>query len=327
MDLSIIIVHYKTPLLLLECVRSINKNTVELDLEVIIVDNDSQDNSESLIKDEFKYCKWVNSGYNAGFARANNTGIKTAKGEYILLLNPDTYIKGDFLKNMLYFYKKKDEGGKLGLLGCRIVSSIDGYLLVGSGIGFPSIKKYIKANPIYIYLTRNFAANKNKYDPQTKHYQNHEIDFVSGACVMIKKSKIVNQNLYLDEDFFLYSEDVEWSYRVKQKGFYNYFCASLEVYHVNSASTKALDSKQAQMQISEYLYYYKTLNGFGYFLLGKIIQFNFYLSKKLLQRKKESSKLITIEKEEFTFQKYFTLIPTIYKRKIDGGKNYLRYAE
>lgn len=160
MQLSIIIVHYKTPQLLLECVKSIYSNTTNVDFEVMIVDNDSQDNSEDLIKQHFKNTVWINSGYNAGFARANNTGIRAAKGEYILLLNPDSFIKDDFLKNMLYFYQRKDTDGKLGLLGCRVISSIDGSLQVGSGLGFSSFKKHIKANPIYIYLTRNFVSKK-----------------------------------------------------------------------------------------------------------------------------------------------------------------------
>lgn len=293
----------------------------------MIVDNDSQDNSEDLIKQHFKNTVWINSGYNAGFARANNTGIRAAKGEYILLLNPDSFIKDDFLKNMLYFYQRKDTDGKLGLLGCRVISSIDGSLQVGSGLGFSSFKKHIKANPIYIYLTRNFVSKKKIYNPDTMHYKNHEIDFVSGACVMVKKSKIVEYNLFLDEDFFLYYEDVEWSYRVKNCGFRNYFCADLEVYHVNSASTGTSQTKNYQIQLSEYLYYYKTLNSLSYDILGYIIKFNYFLIKKLLKRKNELEMLANISKEEMVFQKYFTAITNMYNKKGSGEKKQLIYAE
>ncbi len=201
MELSVIIVHYKTPQLLLDCVSSLWEFSDGVKLEVVIVDNDSTDDSEKRILNTFPQTKWIQSGYNAGFARANNLGIRNSTGEYILLLNPDTFIKEGFLEKMLANYKQLSQTQPLGLLGCRIISSVDGSLLVGTGRGFPGLSKYVKANPLVIKFFPTYVRKK-KYTAQDMHYQNHEADFISGACVMIKKSKIEQHNLYLDEDFF-----------------------------------------------------------------------------------------------------------------------------
>lgn len=327
MTLSIIIVNYKTPILLLECVKSIYTDTTLTDFEVIVVDNNSKDNSEELLKTNFKDVRWINLSYNSGFAYGNNIGIQAAKGDYICLLNPDSYVQNNFFKKLLGFYYKKDESGDLGLLSCRIISSNDKQLLIGSGIGFPSIQKHIKANPIYIYLTRRFNTKRPQYQAKTMHYKNHNIDFVSGACVMIKKSKVIEKDLMLDEDFFLYFEDVEWSYRVKKCGYHNYFFSDIELYHVNAASTSLSLNRNFQIQISEYLYLYKTHRLATYYLIGLLIQFNYSLSKMLFKRKKEQQKLIHLQEEEIVFRKYFKQIPEKYNKPSPNNKRHLIYAE
>jgi GT2 family glycosyltransferase len=139
--ISIIIVNYKTPQLLLECVRSIVDTTKELSYEIVIVDNHSEDESEILIATNFPNVKWINSGYNAGFARANNLGIKKSTGEFIFLLNPDTILSYDYLARMINYHELLSKKEKVGLLTARILSSVDNSLLVGTGIGFAGIKK------------------------------------------------------------------------------------------------------------------------------------------------------------------------------------------
>jgi GT2 family glycosyltransferase len=325
-EISIIIVHYKTPKLLLECVYSLWNNKDSSSFEVIVVDNDSKDESKSLILNSFPQTKWIHAGYNSGFARGNNLGIRNASGEYILLLNPDSFIKDDFLINFLHIYKNKDAKHTLGLLGCRIISSIDQSLLVGTGIGFPSIMKYVKANPLVIKLFPSFLNNK-KYKPEEMHYKNHEVDFVSGACVMIKRTKIDQYQLYLDEDFFLYYEDVEWSFRVKQKGLQNYFTSEVEVYHENSASTAKNSSRNNIILVSEILFYFKTISRFNWYFFKQLVRFNFYLNRLLLKRKNQNE-LLDQEIEHFEIRKkYFTRIEKEFKRKPCSAQNFLTYVE
>jgi GT2 family glycosyltransferase len=323
--LSIIIVHYKTPALLEKCVASIFATTPSDLVEVIVVDNNSKDDSKGLILQEFPQVQWSDSGYNAGFARANNSGIRMAKGEYIVLLNPDTYVTEYFFKKWLEKYKEMDQNHQLGLLGCRIISSVDNSLLVGTGRGFPSWKKYLNANPVYVKFAKKRPLKK--YDAQEMHYQNHEADFMSGACVMIKKSKIEQHNLYLDEDFFLYSEDVEWSFRVKKKGYFNYFCADVEVFHVNSASTGQSDNKKKIMFVSELLYLYKTHTKLQFWLFQWLFRFNFLLNKWLLTRSGELDKLEIEKMYKSVFDKFLPRIKKGYKRIPSSAKEYVRYLE
>ena len=250
-------------------------------------------------------------------------GVHQATGEYLLLLNPDSEVNEGFLKKLLDFYKANDMHNELGLLGCRIINPADQSLLIGSGKGFPSISKEIKANPLFIFLTRSVYKGKpRKYNPYIMHYQNHEIDFVSGACVMIKRKKIIKDNLFLDEDFFLYSEDVEWAYRVQKTGYKNYFCSEVEVYHVNSASTGFAKSKFFQMQISNYLFYLKAYGLFRYLLFGSILFLNFASNLFLLK----GAKKYNDEKDHYVvFKKYFFSILKRFYWSSEKIRSYLKY--
>jgi GT2 family glycosyltransferase len=325
-EISIIIVHYKTPQLLLDCVRSLRENSDGIKLEVVVVDNDSKDESEQLILNAFPQTNWIQSGYNAGFARANNLGIRNSTGEYILLLNPDTFIKEGFLDKMLANYKELSNKENLGLLGCRIISSIDGSLLVGTGRGFQGLSKYLKANPLVIKLLPKYVVKKN-YIAEKMHYKNHEVDFVSGACVMIERQKIENYKLYLDEDFFLYYEDLEWSFRAKKSGLTNYFIAETEVFHVNSASTEANPVKNNIILTSEFLYLYKTLSSFQFWLLKHLLFVNFTLNTFFLKRRNQED-LLTQEKENRSqVANILARIEKDYLKKPSSAKNYLKYAK
>src|SRR5690606_19446768 len=120
---------------------------------------------------------------------------------------------------------------RTGLMSCRIVSSKDGKLQVGSGQGYPSLSGLIATNPVYILWSRMFGRDTSRgYDPRSMHSQNHDVDHVSGACTLFHRQRLLSKGLLLDEDFFLYSEDKEWSYRVKMThGLRNHFCGSLEI--------------------------------------------------------------------------------------------------
>ena len=327
MDISIIIVSYKTPELVLGCIRSIFESAPSLKFEIIVVDNANHDGTKALIFDHFQEIVWIDAGYNAGFARANNLGIKRAKGEHILALNPDTTIKPPFLDDFISFYKAKniELKSKLGFLTCRIVSSLDQTLQVGSGKKFVGFKKEIAKNPIFIYLNRIINVTENSYDPAVSHFTNHEVDFVSGACFIIEKSKIHASKLYFDEDFFLYYEDLELSYRSRKLDFRNYFCGDLEIFHVNSASTSKITDKNYQINISEYLFYFKRFNRIAYFLMGYLIWFNFLLNRFLLKRKNETELLIALSKEEAIFKKYYFQIPDVYGKNGRKKTDYLKY--
>jgi len=329
MHVSVIIVHYKTPQLLLECVSSIIDTTKDINYEIIIVDNNSEDESETLIKTNYSQVKWINSGYNAGFARANNIGIRAAEGEYVFLLNPDALLTNDYLTKMIMHYQELSVSSPVGLLTSRILSSIDNSLLVGTGIGFSGIRKELEKNPFVIKWTQLFKQKMidNAYNAEQMHLKNHEVDFVSGACTLIKKDTLLNLNLYLDEDFFLYWEDVEWSFRVKKNGLKNFFFAGAEIFHVNSASTSKSKNWNAQIRISEFLFYSKRYNYLNFHLLGLLIRFNYFLNTLLLKRKKNEVLASELNFDQTLFNEYFYSTSKRTNKEKSNNHSYLKYVE
>jgi GT2 family glycosyltransferase len=326
---SIVIVHYKTPQLLVECVRSILDTTTDLSYEIVIVDNNSEDESEILIATNFPHVKWINTGYNAGFARANNVGIRETSGEYVFLLNPDALVTTDYLLKIVNHYKQLSATSPVGLLTSRILSSIDNSLLVGTGIGFKGIKKEFSKNPIMLKWGQLFKRKQKtiSYNAAQMHYTNHEVDFVSGACALIKRSTLEKMNLYLDEDFFLYWEDVEWSFRVKTKGLNNFFFADAEIFHVNSASTGKSNHRNAQVRISEFLYYAKRYKKLTFHLLGLLIRINYFLNSLLLKRNKDEISLAELNFDKLLFKQYFYQVHKLYRKKNTLERPYLKYGE
>lgn len=326
MKLSIIIVGYNTKNFILDCLNSIYNINHNVELETIIVDNDSTDNSEAIITKSYPQVKWINMGYNSGFSRANNAGIKKAGGEFILILNPDTIVKEGFFQKFISFYEKNDKSLNLGLLGCRI-KTIDGKeLLVGSKRGFPSIAKQILVNPILYKLNNIFKFIKpNNYNAYKMHLKNHEVDYLSGACLLIQKEKLTNNNLIMDEDFFLYSEDIDWSYRIQKAGFTNYFCAEIEVYHINSGSTDSMeDRKFLQIMLSRLLLIHKSYGTFYFLLYCWLVRFN-NTTRRIFKKfgvdvadNKEHDLMYMVVKQKFNH---------VWKNYVKGKSNgnYLKY--
>ena len=326
---SIVIVHYKTPQLLVECVRSIIDTTTDISYEIVIVDNNSEDESEILIATNFPHVKWINTGYNAGFARANNVGIRETSGEYVFLLNPDALVTNDYLLKLVSHYQQLAATLPVGLLTSRILSSIDNSLLVGTGIGFKGIRKEWAKNPIILKLGQLFNRKQKtiSYNAAQMHYTNHEVDFVSGACTLIKRSTLENLNLYMDEDFFLYWEDVEWSFRAKKNGLKNFFFSDVEIFHVNSASTGSLINRTAQVRISEFLFYTKRYNKLSFHLLGILMRFNYFLTSQLLKRSKDEASLAELNVDKLLFKQYFYQAYEQYCKKNKNERPYLKYVE
>ncbi len=326
---SIVIVHYKTPQLLVECVRSIIDTTTDISYEIVIIDNNSEDESEILIATNFPHVKWINTGYNAGFARANNRGIRETNGEYVFLLNPDALVTTDYLSKLVSHYQQLAATLPVGLLTSRILSSVDNSLLVGTGIGFKGIKKEFSKNPIMLKWGQLFNRKQKtiSYNAAQMHYTNHEVDFVSGACALIKRSTLEKMNLYLDEDFFLYWEDVEWSFRVKTKGLNNYFFADAEIFHVNSASTGKSNHRNAQVRISEFLYYAKRYNKLTFYLLGLLTRMNYFFNSLLLKRNMDEISLAELNFDKLLFKQYYYQVHKLYRKKNTLERPYLKYGE
>lgn len=335
-DISIIIVNYKTPQLLYNCIGSIEKNITALKIEIIVVDNDSQDGSENLIKINYPNVLWINMGYNSGFARANNAGIHIAKGEYILLLNSDTVIINDCLVESLDYYKNLEKQNiKVGLLGCKM-KDLNEQVLFNSNNYFPGLKKIIISNPVYIWFNRKKqGSSENNIAERIRiHCTNHESAWIGFAFAICKRRIIEDEKFYLDEDFFMYGEDVELCYRMAKKGYKHFFFSEAEIYHVNCGSSVSGGWRSSQITVSEWMYIYKT-RGYLYFkfYIG-MINLNLFMDKVLYlisaSYKKKNGEEREILKND---QQHLKMLVRQYARRIykeykvipSSSKTFLKY--
>ncbi|MCD1259511.1 glycosyltransferase family 2 protein [Paenibacillus athensensis] len=233
MDISILIVSFNTRKLTLECLQSVYASQTEYEFEVTVIDNDSSDDSVSQIRKHFPQVRVIANRQNVGFAKANNQGIALANGRYVLLLNSDTTVEADTLQKMTDFM---EEHPHAGAGGCR-VDLPDGSLDKACKRGFPTPS----ASFYYAFgIARLFprVPRFNQYqlgylDPQ----QTHKIDCLVGAFMLVRKA-VIDQIGPLDEQFFMYGEDIDWCYRIKQAGWDVYYYPGTRIIHHKGASSR-----------------------------------------------------------------------------------------
>lgn len=233
MELSVIIVNYNVKHFLDQCLQSVYSSTGSFEYEVIVVDNASYDSSCMLVKQQFPQVQLIENTQNLGFAKANNQAIKLAKGKYILLLNPDTVVQEDTLLNCLDFMESHPEAGSV------TVKMIDGKgnYLPESKRGFPT--PWVSFYKIF-GLASLFPTSKKfarYYLGHLDKNQTHEIDILPGAFMFIRHDALKKVGL-LDEQFFMYGEDIDLSYRITQGGYKNFYYPKCQIIHYKGESTK-----------------------------------------------------------------------------------------
>jgi GT2 family glycosyltransferase len=212
-ELSIVIVNYKTPQLIFNCLRTVYDQTKNISFEVLVVDNDSGDDSQQIICNAFPHARWLQMGYNAGFARANNEGIRQASGDVILLLNSDTLNENNAIGNCFELFRDSaDIACGVQLLNIDRSPQISGNFVVKGGLNHLLPLPYI-GNLIKFLGTA--ARIKKPNIPSADGIV--EVDWINGAFLMVKKAAIDKAGL-MDEDFFLYAEEAEWCSRLKKVG-------------------------------------------------------------------------------------------------------------
>jgi GT2 family glycosyltransferase len=233
LQLSIIIVNYNVRHFLEQALHSVQRALKGIEAEVFVVDNNSVDGSVTMVRERHPWVTLIANKENVGFSRANNQGIKLAKGKYILLLNPDTVVEEDTFHKTLAFM---EETPQCGALGVRMFN--------GKGEFLPESRRALPTPWVAFYkvfgLARLFPKSKKfgKYhltyfDPN----QTHPADVLSGAFMLIRKSALDKVGL-LDETFFMYGEDIDLSYRITQAGYQNYYFAQTRIIHYKGESTK-----------------------------------------------------------------------------------------
>lgn len=213
MDLSIIVVTYRSEALVLDCFRSLVKHTNNLAYELIVVNNGVPDEGRELINGEFPEVRWINQGYNSGFARANNAGIRASIADTILLLNPDTLLQDNSIAGCYHeFASSNYVACGVQLLNADNSPQIAGSYAVRGGLNYllpvPYIGRALK------FIAEIFGAKKPHVANAT---DTVEVDWINGAFLMVKKEVIAKAGLF-DEDFFLYAEESEWCSRLRKWG-------------------------------------------------------------------------------------------------------------
>jgi len=255
MELSIIIVSFNTSDLLRKCLNKVYKSLsfgkIEKMSEVIVVDNGSTDDSVSMIQKNFPKVEVIKNDKNLGFSKANNLGMKKASGKYILLLNSDTEIKNDALDKLLETIKNDD---KIGVVGGKLLNN-DGSLQPSTGF-FPNIDKvffwmfFIDDIPLLNKILKPYHAEDKSFYEKTQ-----QVDWVSGACFMLRREVIENVG-FLDENIFMYGEELEWCYRIKSSGFKVIFAPEVHILHLKGASG-GLSTAGILEEYKALLYFYK----------------------------------------------------------------------
>ena len=239
-DLSVVILNYNTQALLKDCLESIEKSQLKkYQIEIIVVDNASTDQSVTMVKKEFKKVKLIQSQKNVGFSAGNNLAVSEISGRLVLFLNPDTKVMADTFVTMIEYL---DQNPQAGIVTCR-VELPDGRLDYPCHRGFPTP---LNAFIYFSGLVKLFPQNKF-FGGYTLSYlsldQVHEIDACSGAFLLIRKD--LGQKLdWWDEDYFWYGDDLDFCYRVKKNGFKVMFVPKTKIIHYRGAASGIIKHSQ-----------------------------------------------------------------------------------
>lgn len=234
-DVSVIILNFNTLALTKLCLESLKRSKLgSFSMEISVCDNASTDGTEDMVKKEFPDIMFIQNHGNVGFAAGNNPGIKQAKGRYVVLLNSDTEVEPNVMKSMIAFM---DAHPKAGAATCRLLL-LDGTMDPACHRGFPTpwsaFTYYAKLEKLFP-TSKLFGQYHQGYKDLTKP---HEVDSISGAFFMVRREVIKEVGL-LDEDFFMYAEDIDWAYRIKKTGWQIWFTPQVSVLHKKKQSGRS----------------------------------------------------------------------------------------
>lgn len=274
--LSIIIVTWNIRDVLRDCLESLFREDLGIEYEVIQVDNGSEDGTVEMIRSDFPQIRLIRNDENLGFPKANNQGIEVAKGDYVLLLNSDTIITDSTI--FAKWVRFMDENPDAGLSGCRLVFR-DGSHQVGDAGYRPSLSSLFAHN---FFLNRLFPKTfKGMLVSYLSSPGRIEVDWICGADLMVRRS-IIEQTGALDENIFIYAEDVEWGCRIRSHGYKGYYLPDLELIHLQGATTGQYPDQFSGMDLKNMRQIYKALNPKQPLFLYDLIMSSGFLFRTLL---------------------------------------------
>jgi len=271
LKLSIIIVSYNVRFYLEQCLNSLYRAINGIDADIYVVDNHSKDSSVEYLRKRFSHVNFIASNHNLGFSRGNNVAIRQSEGEYVLLLNPDTFVGETTIKESIDFMDAHPDAGALGV--CMI--NRDGTKAMESRRGVPTpIVSFYKMVGLCAKFPRNkqFGRYYMGYLPWDEPC---EIEIVSGAYCMLRRSALDKTGL-LDEDFFMYGEDIDLSYRILKAGYKNWYLPS-KILHYKGESTQKSSFRYVHVFYDAMLIFFRKHFGHLSFWLSIPIKIAIYL--------------------------------------------------
>ena len=228
LDLSIVIVNHNAEEFLEQSLKSIYENTQEINFEIIVVDNNSADESTKMVKEKFPQVKLIEKVNNEGFTKAANQGTKESRARFILYLNNDTVVLSRALEEMVKFM---DNYPQAGACGAKILNS-DGTLQF-SCRQFPTyLSALFNRSSLLTRLFPNNIFSKRYLMSDWSHDEVRQVDWVSGSCLIIRRQAMDEVGL-MDDGYFIYCEDVDWCYRASQAGWKIYYVHQSQIIHLS----------------------------------------------------------------------------------------------
>lgn len=293
-QISIIIVNYKVKDLLDKCLSSLFEFNKNIELDVIVVDNNSNDGSEDMVKTKYPKVKYINSGGNLGFAKANNIGYKLARYEHVLLLNPDTeFIEFDSLKKLIEIFDSREN---IGAIACKLLNS-DGSLQ-SSCRKLPTLSSQIFVLlKLHNFFPRTIPAIKKYYLLDFDYNSEKKVDQVMGAFLLTTKKVIEKVGGLLDENYWLLFEEVDLCTRIKGVGLDIIFTPITSIKHHKGESFKQekILKNQKTFNNSLLIYFKKHKSKLQVLILKFFILINWFIVRlvvfgaklKILPKKKK----------------------------------------
>jgi len=278
LQLSIIILNYNVRYFLELCVLSVQKAIEKIDAEIIVIDNNSADDSCAMIKQRFPNVKLIENKENSGFPKGNNIGVAAAKGEYVCILNPDTVVAEDTFSKVLAFAKNQND---IGIIGCKLID--------GTGNFLPECKRGVPTP--FVAFTKVVGLYKIFPKAFGKYYAQHlsenetgKVDILVGAFMFMKR-ELYNEIGGFDEDCFMYSDDIDLSFMALKKGKSNYYFHETSVIHYKGESTIKDGTYMRRFQEAMNFFYKKHFQVSFFFSVFMKIGIVFFSMIKMFQGK------------------------------------------
>ena len=242
MKLSVVIVSYNVRDYLENCLQSVSRALEGIEGEVFVVDNHSDDDSVETVRSQYPWVRLIENQENMGFSRANNIAIREARGEYVLLLNPDTIVEKSTLREVLRFMEEHPKAGGAGVM----MHNADGSLAPESRRALPTP---------WVSCLKMLGFTKRYYMSHLPWDQPGRIEVISGAFCFLRKKALDEVGL-LDEDFFMYGEDIDLSYRLMKGGWENWYLP-YPITHFKGKSTQKSDYRYVHIFYKAMLIFFR----------------------------------------------------------------------